>query len=137
MKIPSFKRLVYTDFPQQYQQLVEQLSYTVNNSIESITQALTNNISLRDNLLTSVKDVTLQVDANGIPLSTASFAIGNTNTIDGLQVIRAINNTNSTVFPSAGIFVSYAQSGSKITILNVTGLPANNLFSLRIVAWLT
>lgn len=137
MKIPSFKRIVYTDFPNQFQQLVEQLSYTINNGFENIQNVLNNNVSLRDNFYASVKDVTLTVNSAGVPLSTAAFSIDNSNPVDGLYVIRAINNTNASVFPTSGIFISYTQSGAKVTINSITGLPANNSYTIRVIAYLT
>jgi hypothetical protein len=137
MKLPSYNRLFFTDFPTQFKSLVEQLSNTINNSFDSIFSALGNNISLRDNLLCSVKDVNVRVNTNGIPTSTTSFSISNSNTIDGLIIIKAVNSTNSSIYPLAGIFISYTQKGNIITITNVTGLPINNTFNLRIVTFLT
>lgn len=137
MKVPSLRRLYYTDFEQQYQKLVEQMSYTINTSFESIIQALNNNISIRDNLLASVRDVTLTVDATGTPTSTSVFSIDNSNPIDGLMIIRAASIAKTTVYPTGSIFITYVQNGSVVTIANVTGLPANVQFTVRILAFLT
>lgn len=129
MKLPNFKRLFYTDFPKDYQSLIEQLSYTVNNAFDGIFSALNNNISLRDNILSVVKDLTLTVNANGIPLSTAAFSIGtNTKPIDGLIIIKATSINNNTIVPTSGVFATYSQNGSTVTLTNITGLPANSLF---------
>ena len=137
MKLPAYKRIYYTDFPQEDQEIIEQLSYTINNGFEGVYNALNNGLSLEDNLDVSVKDVLITVDATGIPTSPTSYTVTNSNPIDGTQVIRALNQTNSTVFPTGGIFISYTQSGNKVTINNITGLPANNQFSVRIISYLT
>lgn len=137
MKLPNFKRIYYTDYPEDAQKIIEQLSYTINNGFESLFNAVNKGLTLRDNLSTSVRDVAITVDANGKPLSATSFGIDNANTIDGLQVIRASNQSNGVAFPSGGIFISYTQSGKKVTIDNITGLPANNQFSIRVIAYLT
>lgn len=137
MKLPNLKRIYYTDYEQQYQKLVEQLSYTVNTTFESIIQALNNNISIRDNLLASVRDITFAVDSTGAPTSPTAFSIDNTNAIDGTQVIRAVSNAKTVIYPTSGIFISYSQNGSKITIINITGLPANVQFTIRVIAYLT
>lgn len=137
MKLPSFKRLFYTDFEADFQALVEQLSNTINQGFETLYNALNNNLTLSDNLAASVKDVTLSVDSTGRPTSPTAFTISNSNTISGLQVLKATNNTNATVYPTGGIFITYTQSSNQITINNITGLPVNNQFSIRVVAFLT
>lgn len=137
IKLPAYKRLYYNDFPKEAQTIVEQLSYTVNNAFEGIFSALNNNINLRDNLAVSVRDVTVNVDASGKPTSTLTFGIDNNNPIDGVLVIRALNQSNNSVFPTGGIFVSYTQNGNKVIINNITGIPVNNTFLVRIIAFLT
>ncbi len=136
-KLPSYKRLYYNDFPEEAQETIEQLSYTVNNAFEGIFSALNKNINIRDNLAVSVRDITVNVDANGIPLSTLTFGVDNNNPIDGVLVIRALNQTNNNVFPTGGIFISYTQNGTKITVNSITGLPINNTFLVRVIAFLT
>lgn len=137
MKLPNFKRLVYNDFSKEFQTLIEQLSYSINNPIETIVSAFSNNISLRDNILCNVKDLDITVDANGVPTTTAALSITNANPIDGMVVLRANSPANSTVMPNGGVFLSYSQNGARLTIDHVTGLPANQAFSLRIVIFLT
>jgi hypothetical protein len=136
MKLPSFIRLSYSDFPSQFQTLVDQLSYTINNGFDGLYQALSNGLTLRDNLAATIKDVTISVDATGKPQSTAAFTVANTTTIEGTQVIRAINGSNNNLYPTGGIFISYTQTGNKISIDNVAGLPASTSFTLRVVAYL-
>lgn len=129
--------MYYNDFPKEAQEIIEQLSYTINNAFEGIFNALNNNINLRDNLAVSVRDLQVSVDANGTPSSTISFGVANNNPIDGTIVLRALNQTNNAVYPTGGIFLSYTQSGTKVIVNNITGLPPDNTFSLRIVAFLT
>jgi hypothetical protein len=135
--LANLKRIYYTDYEQQYQKLVEQLSYTINTTFESIIQTLNKNVSLRDNLLASVRDITFAVDATGTPTSPAAFSIDNSNSLDGTMVIRATSSAKTVVYPTGGIFISYLQNGTKVTITNITGLPANVQFTIRIVAFLT
>src|SRR5271165_5097735 len=114
MKLPAYKRLFYNDFPQEAQKIIEQLSYTINNGFEGLFNVINNNISLRDNLFVSVRDITVNVDATGKPTSTAVFSVDNNNPIDGTQVIKATNQTNSQTYPTSGIFLSYSQNGNKV-----------------------
>lgn len=136
-KLPAYKRIYYNDFAKEAQETIEQLSYTVNNAFEGIFNSLNKNINIRDNLAVSVRDVTVNVDANGVPLSTLTFGVDNNNPIDGILVIRALNQTNNNVFPTGGIFITYSQTGTKITINNITGLLPNNTFLVRVIAFLT
>lgn len=133
-QLPSYKRLYKTDFPADSQALVDQLSYTINPGFEALFNALNGGLDF-SNFNQDVKDVNVTVDGSGSPIGGASFTISNTNPLVGLTVIRQVNTTNPTTYPTSGISVSYSQSGSKITLTNVTGLPANNTFALRIVAY--
>lgn len=137
MKLPNFKRLVYNDFTKDFQDLIEQLSYSINNPIESIISVLTNNVSLRDNIFCNVKDLEVTVDSNGVPLATAALTITNANPIDGMVVLRAISPSNANLTTNGGVFLNYTQNGAKVTVSKVTGIPANQLFSLRIVVFLS
>lgn len=136
-KLPAYKRLYYNDFPKEAQEIIEQLSYTVNNAFEGIFSALNKNINIRDNLSVSIRDLTVNVDANGVPLSTLTFGVDNNNPLDGVLVIRALNQTNNNVFPTGGIFITYTQTGTKVTVNNITGIPPNNTFLVRVIAFLT
>lgn len=124
------------DFQPEYQNLVDQLSVSLNNGIESVYTALTNNISLKDNVNCTVKDISVAVDANGIPTIKTVFTVTNTNLqILGTQVIYALNTTNAAVYPTGGIFISYTQTSNGVLVNHITGLPAGNTFTLRVVAY--
>lgn len=134
-RLPSLKRIYKADYPKEFQSLVDNLSLTINNGFDNLYNALNNRLTIRDNFLGSVKDVIVSVDSNGIPTSSTQFTVSSNGAIEGLQVIQAINLTNSIVYPTGGIFISYTQNGNSITINHVTGLPVNNQFSLRIIAY--
>lgn len=135
--LPTYKRIYYTDFPKDSQAAMEQLSYTVNNAFEGIFSALNNNLNLSDNLAVSVKDLTVNVDANGNPTSALTFVISNTNPVSGVIVIKASNQTNTSTYVTGAPFISYTQTGNKITVNNITGIPTGNTFAVRVVAFLT
>lgn len=136
MKIPNFRRIFYTDYPQDQQPLIQKLSVTINNGFENPYNALQNNISLADNIACTVKQVTLTVDSTGTPTTATSFSVTTTGTLTGLTVMAATNQTTATVYPTGNPFISYTQNSQLITITNVAGLPANNSFLLTIVAWI-
>lgn len=136
MKIPNFRRIFYTDYPQDQQSLIQKLSVTINNGFENPYNALQNNISLADNIACTVKTVSVTVDSTGTPTTSTSFSITTTGTLTGLMVLAATNTTSSTVYPTGCPFITYTQNSRLITITNVAGLPANNAFSLTVVAFL-
>lgn len=135
MKLPSFKRLISSDFEKTYQKLVDQLSLSLNNGIDILYTALANNLTLRDNVRSTIKDVSVTVDANGKPIQTTAFTLNSTAKVDLVMVGMALNQTNTSIYPSGGIFISGVQSTNIYTIQNVTGLQAGQQYLLRIVAF--
>lgn len=134
--IPGYTIIYSRDFPQSSQSIIDQLALTLNPAFTTLFSALTNNLTLTQNFLATIKDVTLTVDANGNPTTASSFNISNSNTITGLQILKATNNTSSTTYPTSAPFISYTQAGNLININNVTGLQANQSYTLRVVAYL-
>lgn len=136
MKIPGMRRL-YDDITKkpEEKQLVTSLSIPINNNIEVLYNALNGQLTLSDNLSCTVVQVDVRVDESGIVRNGASFKLKNTLNVIGTQVIDAINLTNSSVFPSGAPFITGAQTQNGYQINHVTGLPANNIFRLRVIAW--
>lgn len=135
MKFPTFKRIFKTDYPQDQQSLVEKLAATINNGFEVIYNAMAKNVSLSDNLACTVKVLQVKVDASGTPTSDLSFKIDTVGQIKGIDVIRAENQTNSTVYVTSHPFMSFTQNDTTVTITNIKGLPVNNTFNITIIAW--
>lgn len=135
MKLPSFKRIIKSDYEETYQKLIETLSFSINTGIETIYQALNKSISLKDNIACTVKEIDVQVKENGEPTTKISFSLENTNRILGVFVLNAINTKTPSVLPTSGIFVSFYQENKNIIISNIKGLPVNQPFTLTIVAF--
>lgn len=136
MKLPSWRRIFTTDYDKQYQKLIDTLAVSLNNAMDSIFGTLNNNVSLADNIFCDVKMVTVTVNSTGTPVQGLAFTLSNVTTpLTGVQVINALNNTKSTIYPTSQPFISYTQSGQTITINNITGLQANNNYTLTIVAY--
>jgi hypothetical protein len=135
MIIPAFKRLLKTDYAQQFQSMIETLSYSINNAIESLNAAMDNNVSLADNILCTVKTFNVQVDSTGKPTNTTTFPLSFTGQCLGISLINIINSTNSTTYPTSGVTISYSQSSGGIQLNNVTGLTSGNTYSLTVIAW--
>ena len=139
MKLPSFRRIITTDYPQQFQSMIETLATFVNPNTENVYTALNNDLTFMDNFDATQKSITVTVDATGTPTSPAIIPLTVTNNnipkVTGTLVLRAQNQTNPTTYPTGGVFISFTQSGSTLTITNITGLPAGNAFLLNVVAF--
>lgn len=135
MKLPNFRRLIKSDYKEEYQGLIETLSFSLNNGIEVLYQTLNKAVSLRDNVACTIKDIDVEVTTTGAPVGNLKFSLDNTNRILGVLVLNAINTKNPTVLPLAGVFVSFTQENKTIIINSIKGLPANQPFTLTIVAF--
>lgn len=135
MKLPSFKRIVKQDFPADQSKLIDALGFSLNNGIEALYDALNKKVSLRDNMLCNVKDVDVTVDASGKVVNGGVFNTELPTGILGMQIIKADNLTNTSVYPTSAPWPSYLIVSNGISLLNVTGLQPGNTYKLRIVIW--
>jgi hypothetical protein len=135
MKLPSFKRLFAQDYPKENQKLIDTLSVSLNNGIEVLYNALNGQITLRDNIKGTVKDVIVKVDTTGTPIQTAAFTLNSTSKIDAIVVGIALNQTNTAVYPTSQPFISGTQAGTIFTISNISGLQANQQYLLRVTVY--
>lgn len=136
MRLPNFQRLYSNDFTAEQKDLVNKLSVSLNIGIDTLYQALNKQVSLNDNIDCIVKSVDVTVNASGIPTSTTSFKLDDiSRNVIGVQVLKADNQTNTSTYPTGGVFITFAQTQNGIQLLHVTGLPASNRFTLKIVAY--
>lgn len=122
------------DFASKDQPLVGKIAFVLNPGLEILTQALNKNITFQDNVYCQVKDVTVTVDANGIPTSTTQIKSTLNNNSQGLMCVLAINSTNPSVYPTGYPFISFTETNKLITIQHITGLQPNNSYQLRIIS---
>lgn len=136
-KLATYKRIITSDFEDDDKALIEQLAFPVNDGFNALYFAVDGRISLRDNILCTVKDVDVVVNAAGNPLGATSFNLDKTNVqVMGCQVIYAANQVNSAAYPTGQPFISFSQSGNSVIINNITGLQPNQRYKVRIVAYL-
>lgn len=135
MRLPSFLRLNKGDYSQDQQDLIGKLAASLNISIQVIYDALNGKTNLTDNIDCKVADVTLAVDSSGNPISSTTFIINNNSTVRGLSLIKAQNITNTNIYPTSSPFISFTQINNTVRIDNISGLQANNQYTLRIIAW--
>jgi len=134
MILPGFTRITKSDFAKEMQDLVEKLGNIINRNTEVIYELANKKVSIRDNILCSVRDVTIQVDTNGIPLTPTSAALDTSGTVDGVTVINVQSNATN-VFPTTQPFIAYTPKSESINIDKVTGLLPGYTWFLRIIIW--
>jgi hypothetical protein len=135
-KLSTYKRLTTTDFEEDQQKLIEQLSFPVNDGFSELYFAMNGRVDLRNNLFCTVRDIDITVDSAGSPVNSTSFSLDKDGKILGCQVLYASNQTNAAVYPTSQPFVSFTQNGKTVTINNISGLQASTRYVIRIVAYL-
>lgn len=133
MKLPSFKRLIKTDFKSEDQELVSGLASIWNYGIEVLYLALNNRLTLSENLSAIVKDYNVQVDANGEP--SVTFIIPSSTEINDVRIAKIDNLTSPSNKPTTAVMVvDWEPVKNGIMINKIVGLTANQLYKLRIIA---
>lgn len=135
MKIQPFKRLISSDYDKEYQALITKLGGALNVFNDDLYNALTNNLSIDDNFNQVKKQLTVSVNATGAPLTTLSFKSGLSANCYGTVVVSATNTSSPTSYPTSQPFISFSQNSGIITVNNITGLQANNIYNLNIIVF--
>lgn len=134
-KLRSYKRLITSDFEKEDQELIERIGGSINDSFNELYFTLNGRVELTNNIACTVRTVDITVDSNGIPVSRTTFTLNSTTPVIGCQVIMAANQTNTVVYPTGAPFISFTQLDQALLINHITGLQANNRYTLRIVAY--
>lgn len=134
-RLPSFKRLFRGDYEETYQSLIDRLGASLNSGIESLFNALNNNLTLNDNLAVNVKEFDYVATASGGSKTTVAFPVSFVGQATGLQVLKVDNTTNSAAGIAGGVTVIYSQSDRIITINQITGLITGNTYRIRVAIW--
>jgi hypothetical protein len=135
MKIQSYRRLFKGDFPRDQQEMVERLSSTLNIGIETLYTALNKNISLKDNIYGTYKEISYVPTSDGTPETASGFQIDFNGRVLGLQVIRVENKSSVGTYPTGGVFITYSQNGTQVNIDHITGLVAGDTYNIRVFAF--
>lgn len=135
-KLPTLRRLFKNDFKPEYSELVEKLIVSINNGFDNIYDALNNKITLKNNILCTVKDVNVRVLSNGIPIIPLIINVGFNNNINVVTVGKIDNITTPTIYPSSGVTISWEQTSPGFLRINhVTGLSEGQSYNIRLVVY--
>jgi bacillopeptidase F (M6 metalloprotease family) len=134
-RLKSYKRIITSDYKAEDREMIEQLAGSVNDAFNDVYFILNGRVELTNNLYCTVRLVDVTVDANGIPTSRTTITLNNTQPVIGCAVLSAANQTNSAVYPTGAPFISFTQIDQALLINHITGLQANNRYTIRIVAF--
>lgn len=133
MKLSPFRRIIKTDYKQEFQDLVEQLSTSLNNALDGLYGLTTNNISLKDNISCTLKVIEVSVDSTGKPKNPVVIKLSTSGKVQGLTILNTTNTVDSTVYPTSGVSISFSIINSGVSIDNITGLLPNNKYQINVV----
>lgn len=135
-KLPTLRRLFKNDFKPEYSELVEKLIVSINNGFDNVYDALNNKITLKNNVLCNIKDFTVQVSPTGIPTSSLILNVDFKNNINIVTVGKINNITNSLLYPSSGVTITWEQlSPGALQIKHITGLTEGQSYNIRVVIY--
>lgn len=132
-RVPDIKRIQKSDFEEEYQELVDKLAFPINSFFEQTRSAFDRNIDFR-NLNQEVINIDITVDAFGIPTLEAKYRSTLKTKVLGHSCINAINISGTAGFPTGQPFLTFVQNNNIVTILNVTGLPADTKYTLVVLS---
>lgn len=129
-KLANIKRIIKEQLPADVQKWVDQLLIPINNAISQFTYALTNQLTISDNMLGSVKSFTL---------SSAQFPFTFAHGLTIQPKILFIGQINDTAASPATFTVApYAQwtigsTGSTVVVNTITGLDPTKQYNVTFV----
>lgn len=129
-KITSSKRLNKDEFPEEYQDLVDTLSFSINPFFEQIYGAFTNGLSFKDNFYGQSATVTTKIDIQGRPVNNQIQYTLKTRP-QSIMVLNVVNNTDNTPLTGAP-FIGFSLNGNTLTLNYITGLVSGKEYTLSI-----
>lgn len=128
MKVQS-TRIKSNDFPEEDRQLVETLGRTLNPLIDRLVLAFNKNITVDDNLPFEFKNLDVEVDGTGTPISGSAVKTSLTN-FKGYICLNVLDINNTGIYPTTAPFVLTELTGNIINIRKITGLPSGAVYRL-------
>lgn len=127
---PMPKLIKASDFPKEQEELVTTLGNIMNSTLEQMYSALNKGIDF-NNLNQQLVTFTVKVDSNNLPVGKVELKSTLKTKIQGVMCIRAQGNS----YPSTNPLISftYSSSTNSIVINHITGLEANQEYTLTVI----
>lgn len=135
MKLPSYRRILKTDYTQEYQPLVDKLSVSINYGFDTLYDALNQKLTFQDNIASTITTFNVSVDSTGKPLQLTQFKLSQyQTTVQGVIVLNCYGYNNPNELPNAGVFISFSKSENIININYIKGLEPNIQYVINVLA---
>lgn len=133
-KIDNVRRIVVEDYEEEFRPLIEKLSFILNRFMDQTVLQINGNIDV-DNL--KVDRLTFKTKLTGGSPDTDLQVKTKIKKPAGTWVIRALNKTTGTNYPTTAPFISYEHNSSTgiMTIKDITGLQDSDEWELTIVVF--
>lgn len=134
-KLAGYRRLIKTDFAQEYQPLIEQLGVSINNGFDTIFNALNGKLNFADNILSTIAEFKITVTADGTPQQTTQFKLDkNQSNLIGLLVLSVSGADDPSLRATSGLAIAYTPNSGIVTINNIKGLEAGKPYNVKVLA---
>jgi hypothetical protein len=134
-KLSGYRRLIKTDFAQEYQPLIEQLGVSINNGFDTVFNALNGKLNFADNILSTIAEFRVTVREDGTPQQTTQFRLDkNQSNLIGLLVLSITGADDPSLRATSGLAISYTPNSGTVTISNIKGLEAGKPYLIRVLA---
>lgn len=132
--VNNIKRLVREDFPEEYQDLIDKLAYSLNPFMEQVSSGFDNQIDMSnlDQQIITINDVV--VDGSQLPTKKLEFAYNLNDTLQGSTVISAINTTSASSYVTTAPYatIQIIQQGLA-EVKHITGLIPGNKYTIKLL----
>lgn len=130
-KIQIPKKIRFEDFDANYKDIIEKIGFAFNPFSDEVYQLLSGNIDT-SNLNRQIVNVSVQTDATGALINPPQVKLTVNGKVQGLNVINAVNQINSSTYPVSAPFVSFSTNAKTLSISNVTGLQPSSQYLLTL-----
>lgn len=133
MKLNNVRQIRAEDFDDEYEDLVSSLGSILNSFMQEVVELSEGRIDF-ENRPEVLRTFEITVNPSGVPIQAPFKVSTGKNRINGSQVIRAINLSNSNGFPTSQPFLSYNPLGGDIIqVLNVSGLRPGDKYLISVI----
>jgi len=131
MKLPSQKKILREDL-KDAPDWVSGIIGPVNNFMESVYQALNNNITFSENIASFIKEINYKTPSTYPTMENVEFLSSLRTKAIGVQCLQVFDKSDYT--PAAGpVYVPWVENNGKIIISPITGLQANKTYVVRLL----
>lgn len=132
-KPPSIRRLRTEDFSPEDRQLIERISYSINDFLDQVVFLFTKGVDFT-NLNQQLQTIDIVTNSSGELPEAITIRTDLKTKVAGGMLIGLTNNTNSSILPTSQPFISVVPvSTSQAQLQHISGLTANTEYTIKIM----